>query len=210
MCGACHGATPWQENRLNGRVARVDLRANGHKLTLTEEQALISMDNWGYAPQVSTVRGAARLLFQERVRSSPSIGPTKFIKGTPILQSQFNCKYNYQRAQCKDPVIIEAWFQLVRNMIGKYGIQEEDIFNFDKTGFSIGIASTSRVVTASDWQGKPPQLQPGDREWVTSIETINARGWYLPPMVIFKGKVHLSTWFETTGLPSKLGNCLEQ
>ena len=53
-------------SRINGRVARVDIRANSHKLTPTEEQALIqwviSMDNRGYAPRVSAVRDAARLL----------------------------------------------------------------------------------------------------------------------------------------------------
>ena len=108
---------------------------------------------------------------------------------------------HYQRAHCEDPELIGAWFRLISNTIQKYGIQEEDIYNFDETGFAMGIASTSRVVTTSDRRGKPPQLQPGDREWVTAIEAINARGWYLPPMVIFKGKVHLSTWFETTQLP---------
>lgn len=195
-------------DRINGRVARVDIRANNHKLTPTEEQALIqwviSMDDRGYALRVSAVRDAARLLLQERVGSSASIGinwPTNFIKRTPTLRSRFNRKYDYQRARCEDPVIIEAWFRLVYNTIGKYGILKEDIFNFDETGFSMGIASTSRVVTASDRRGKPPQLQPGDREWVTTIETINSSGWYLPPMVIFKGKVHLSSWFHKTGLP---------
>jgi hypothetical protein len=52
----------------------------------------------------------------------------------------------------------------VYNTIAKYGIMVEDIYNFDETGFAIGIASTSRVVTSSDRRGKPPQLQPGDRE----------------------------------------------
>ena len=196
------------ENRLNGRVARVLTRANNHKLTPTEEQVLIqwiiSMDNRGYPPRVCAVQNAARLLLQQRVGPSASIGinwPTRFIKRQPTLQSRFNRKYDYQRAQCEDPELIGAWFRLVSNTIQKYGIQEEDIYNFDETGFAMGIASTSRVVTTSDRRGKPPQLQPGDREWVTAIEAINARGWCLPPMVIFKGKVHLSTWFETTQLP---------
>lgn len=65
----------------------------------------------------------------------------------------------------------------------------------------MGIASTSLVVTSSDRRGKPLQLQPSDREWATAIESINACGWSLPPMVILKGKVHLSTWYSTTDLP---------
>ncbi len=44
------------------------------------------------------------------------------------------------------------------------------------------------------------QLQPGDREWVTVIEAINACGWCLPAFIIFKGKVHLILWYENTNL----------
>ena len=39
-------------------------------------------------------------------------------------------------------------------------------------------------------------MQPGNREWVTSIETINATGWALPPYLIFKGKVFIESWFD--------------
>ena len=80
------------ENRLNGRVARVNTRANNHKLTPTEEQVLIqwiiSMDNRGYPPRVCAVQNAARLLLQQRVGPSASIGinwPTRFIKRQPTL-----------------------------------------------------------------------------------------------------------------------------
>ena len=34
--------------------------------------------------------------------------------------------------------------------ITKYGIQEDDIFNFDETDFMMGVASTAKVVTASE------------------------------------------------------------
>ena len=65
-------------DRVNGRVARPDTRAKGHKLTCTEEEALIkwiiSMDDRGYSPRVCAVRDAAKLLLSERVGSSASIG----------------------------------------------------------------------------------------------------------------------------------------
>ena len=37
------------------------------------------------------------------------------------------------------------WFQLVQNTIAKYGIVEQDIYNFDETGFSVGMTSTAKV-----------------------------------------------------------------
>ncbi|MGK7310588.1 hypothetical protein ACSRA6_22835, partial [Salmonella enterica] len=47
---------------------------------------------------------------------------------------------------CEDPKKIGEWFQLVKNMIAKYGIQPEDIYNFDETGFAMGIIATSKVL----------------------------------------------------------------
>jgi hypothetical protein len=88
----------------------------------------------------------------------------------------------------------------------EYGIVEADIYNFDETGFAIGVATHSaRVVTSSDRRGKPTHQQPGDPEWVTVIETISPTGWLLPPMVIVKGKIHLSPWYNDTDIPQKTG-----
>jgi hypothetical protein len=194
--------------RLRGRVSRVDSRPNRQKLTDTEEEVLerwiLSMDERGYPLTVTGVRDAARILLQQRVGLDGKIGinwPQRYIDRRPALKSQYSRKYDSQRAQCEDPEVIGAWFRLVLNTTAKYGILDDDSYNFDETGFAMGLASTSRVVTASDRRGKPPQLQPGDREWVTAIESINAKGWSLPPMVIFKGKVHISTWYEYNNLP---------
>jgi hypothetical protein len=65
----------------------------------------------------------------------------------------------------------------------------------------MGLAGSSRVITTTDRRNRPTQLQPGDREWATAIEGVNATGWYLPPMVILKGKVHQSTWYEHCQIP---------
>lgn len=65
----------------------------------------------------------------------------------------------------------------------------------------MGIIGTTRVVTRSDRRGRPVTIQPGDREWVISIESVNSRGWSLPPMLIFAGKVHISTWYENNDIP---------
>jgi hypothetical protein len=50
--------------------------------------------------------------------------------------------------------------------------------------------------------GRPHLIQPGQREWVTTIECINTRGWSLPTCIIFKGRVHIEGWFEEIDLPS--------
>ena len=50
------------------------------------------------------------------------------------------------------------------------------MFNFNKTGFIIGVALTSKVVTSSDTVSRAAVVQPGNREWVTTIKCVNALG----------------------------------
>jgi 3-methyladenine DNA glycosylase AlkC len=50
---------------------------------------------------------------------------------------------DYQRAKCKceDPRIISHCFDLVKNIYhSKYGIIEQDTYNFDETDFQMGMA----------------------------------------------------------------------
>ena len=63
--------------------------------------------------------------------------------------------------------MIQDWFKLVRNTINRSGILDEDIWNFDETGFMIGVISPHMVVTGSDRHTRPKEVQPGNREWVT-------------------------------------------
>jgi hypothetical protein len=58
-----------------------------------------------------------------------------FVKRHPELSSVYNRKFDIQRAEVEDPKLISLWFKLVGDIIAKYGVIEEDIFNFDETGF---------------------------------------------------------------------------
>jgi hypothetical protein len=40
-------------------------------------------------------------------------------------------------------------------LCNKHGIQDEDIYNFDETGFAMGLIATSWVVTRAEMPGKP-------------------------------------------------------
>jgi hypothetical protein len=54
----------------------------------------------------------------------------------------------------------------------------------------MGVAATSKVVTSSNTVGQAVVVQPGNRDWVTTIESINASGWCLLPFVILSRKLH--------------------
>lgn len=120
---------------------------------------------------------------------------SRFIKTQPELKTVWNRKFHSQRALCEDPATIQYWFQRVHDIRLEYGILDEDTYNFDETGFQMGVASTSKVVTSSDRVGRAILIQPGNREWVTVIEGICADGWSIPPFFILSGKFHQSTWY---------------
>ena len=123
-----------------------------------------------------------------------------FIKRRNELKTTYLRRYNYQRAKCEDPKIMREWFNLVQITIMQYGIATKDIYNFDKTRYAIGLTATTKVVTRTDLYGKRQVIQPGNHEWVTSIEYISSTGWALPPCIIFKGKVHIEGWYENPKL----------
>jgi hypothetical protein len=90
----------------------------------------------------------------------------------------------------------------VQNTIAKYSIRSEDIWNFDETGFMMGLSQSGMVITGSERQGRPKSVQPGNREWITAIPTINAEGQSIPPFIIGAGQYHLANWYRDSNLPA--------
>ncbi|KAJ5267937.1 hypothetical protein N7478_010745 [Penicillium angulare] len=75
----------------------------------------------------------------------------------------------------------------------RYGVTP---YNFDETGFAMGLTATAKVITRTEYYGKLALLQPGNREWVTVIECISAAGYVLSPYIIFKHKSLNLAWAE--------------
>jgi DDE superfamily endonuclease len=188
--------------RQRGQRPRRDMAANSRKLTDLEESIIVryvlDLDSKGFPPRYCGVEDMANQILTERDASR--VGPrwaANFVKRQPELTARFNRKYDYQRALC-DP---NSWFTLVQNTKAKYGILDSDTYNFDETGFLMGIIATTMVITSADRRGKPKMRQPGNRDWVTVIQSVNALGWTVPPYIIVKGQYHLLSWYENGQLP---------
>jgi hypothetical protein len=193
---------------LRRRLSRIQDRAssgaNSHKSSEIDERSLqkwnLSMDSREAALRPISVREMADLLPHQR-GTTPivSVGQNwvaHFMKRHPLLSFPSSKMYNHGREKCEDPKIIGEWFNLVQKTILQFGIDPEDIYNFDETAFTIGSTATAKVIARSGYYGRRSLLQPGNREWVTTMECINASGWALPPCVIFKGKVYIESWFD--------------
>jgi hypothetical protein len=127
--------------------------------------------------------------------------PSRFVSRTEEVKMAFNRAKDRQRILQEDPEIISAWFKLVRTTIEEYGVYTDDIHNFDETGFQMGVIGSMKVVTGSERRTRPNLIQPGDREWVTNVQSICAAGYAIPPFIIYKGRVHISAWYEQADIP---------
>ena len=149
--------TLWRQ--LQGTTSHMQTTSNYWKLSNTEESTLLAwildMDKYGLPLQLPTVSYLAQLLLSACL-SQPFYTITIrghwincFIKHHPELRLKYSRKYDYQCAKCKDSKLIKAWFAWVQETIKTYRIISKNIYNIDKTGFQIGVASTAKVIYGS-------------------------------------------------------------
>ena len=187
--------------RRAGRRSRRDYEPKLKRLDKLEEEAVVRRileeSARGFAPTKADVRAMADKLLHER--GSNPVGKNwinNFVKRTLELRTRWSRPYDHQRATCEDPAAIQRWFDLVQATKQKWGIVDDDIYNFDETGFMMGKILSQLVITASEGYGKKKRIQPGNREWVTVIQGVGASGRRLPPFVVFAGKVLIDVWFK--------------
>jgi DDE superfamily endonuclease/Tc5 transposase DNA-binding domain/helix-turn-helix, Psq domain len=192
--------------RLRGIPPRRDISANSRRLTDLQESVLseyiLELDSKGFPPRLCVVEDMANRILA--TRQDERVGQRwagNFVRRRPELRTRFQRKYDYQRAKCEDPAVVRAWFELVRNTIAKYAIVDADIYNFDETGFMMGVISTGMVVTSSDGRKQAKKTQPGNREWVTVVQAVNSVGYAIPPFLVVAGKNHLESWYNEVDFP---------
>ncbi|KAJ6258059.1 NADPH oxidase [Drechslerella dactyloides] len=196
--------------RCNGRSSRSNSIPKSRNLTQLEEnvivQYILELCARSFHPRLGSVEDMANQLLSTRAGDSTRrVGKNwaaNFVKRRPELQTRLSRKYDYQRAKCEDPDLIQKWFQLIQAIKAKYGIADNDIYNFDETGFAMGIISTTTVVTGAEMRDKAKLAQPGNREWATVIQGIGAEGWAVPPFIVLAGQHHLASWYTETNLPN--------
>ena len=179
------------------------------KLSQVEREVLIKrildMDARGFGYSVADVSEMANLLIDEDDRvDRDHVGKCwaeRFIGRTPELKTRRSRGYDYARAECEDPRVIGEWFRVLFNTKLKYGIHDDDVYNFDETGFMMGKIQSGMVVTAAEKRDRPKKRQSGNREWVTAIQAIGANERVVPPYIIFACKTIHFGWYRDRQLP---------
>ncbi|EDN98547.1 hypothetical protein SS1G_13406 [Sclerotinia sclerotiorum 1980 UF-70] len=166
-------------------------------------QYIIDMDERGFAPKLSGVEDMANYILESRrAKKVGKLWAYRFVKRHTKLEMCFSRIYDFQRALCEDPKLIEEWFRLVSNMRVKYSIVDSDFYNFDETGFMIGIICPRIVITNTERNSRSKAIQPDNREWATAIICGNGEGETIPPFLVVQGQVHLSNWYTETDFPA--------
>ena len=178
-----------------------DKRLPARKLLLSEEHAItkyiLELDERGFPPKHFMCQDMASKLLAERQEHPVGKNwPSSFVQRNSELQTRWTRALDRQRNLNRDPKKIKSWFT-----IQQYGITNQDIYNFDETGFAMGQISSHRVITSIHRHSKAPLEQPGNRQWTTVIQGVNGSVWTLPLYIIFNAKQHQLSWYIDADLP---------
>ena len=118
---------------MKGTPSRSECQPNGVEEDILSRH-ILDLGARGFPPDLSGVEDMANLILASRGGKRVSKRwAHRFVQRRPELKMRFSRVYDFQKALCENPETIGAWFRLVENMRGKYGIQDCDFYNFDET-----------------------------------------------------------------------------
>jgi hypothetical protein len=193
-------------NRAGGMQSRQKSHETYQAITPAMENALekwaLQMDSQGFPPRLDLFKAMAQLLYQQHMQESEESGPETlgptwlrgFLNRHPAVSARYSTTLDRQRAFANQPGPIKDYFKKLKAVIARYKIRDENIWNMDEKGFTLGLANRAKVVARAG--RRPPRTtHDGTRELITVIETCGANRTMLPPMVIFKGTAHYKGWY---------------
>jgi len=99
------------------------------------------------------------------------------------------------RKAAHDLVLITDWFKRFNALREEFGVANKDIWNFDETGFRIGVRRSQWIVTTCTSK-RSYLTTDGTRTLITSVEAVSAGGAVIEEMLIVPGKTHMEPWYE--------------
>ena len=99
------------------------------------------------------------------------------------------------RKEAHDPECMRLWFGEYRAALDEYEVVPVNIWNFDETGFRIGVGGSEWIVTF-DTRRRAWSPSDTNRQHVTAIEAVSAVRIHIDAMFIAAGKVLQERWFQ--------------
>jgi len=200
--------------RWKGRQSRHARIAPNRKLSQDEELALCQylnrLDEIGVPARYRQIGSYANEILARAHTDSSIPVPTvshmwtrRFLERHPEYLIRKQKTLDVKRKQAHNRDDLYYWFERYQKIRDERGILPTDTYNFDETGFRIGIGRDQWVVTRDS---KRPLFlaSSSNQELVTVIETISGDGAVLPPMIIVPGMLQMEDWFTKTNLPGNV------
>lgn len=81
-------------------------------------------------------------------------------QSTPEYYIRRRRDLNVEKASALDKTMVERWFQDYQRVVTKHGICQQDIYNFDETGFQIGVRQDQFIITREPKRSYSIDLSP--------------------------------------------------
>jgi hypothetical protein len=189
------------QSRVHGTTSVRKAHERQQRLTTAEEASLVKtvnlMHGWGWPMTIKAVEAFATELLQRR-GDQKALGQcwySNFLARREDLKVSKTRTLDQNRRDATHPEVLQGWFSLFSNVVSTYGIPEADWYNMDEKGFMKGVGDASKIIISKE-ESHAYINQPGNREWVSVIESINTTEYSLPPFVIFKGKTIQRSWAD--------------
>ncbi len=181
-------------SRLKGYQSKTAVRGLHYRALKPDQESalrqyLTKLDQLGLPARLHLVQSTANALrAQDFPRwNSPPLLSDKWAKRWLDRQSDlFKAKRKpiaADRKNAHDPKVLQTHFDEFKEVIVKYGITEDDTWNFDETGYRMGIARSDWVVTV-DSNRRIYSKDSDNRESLTGIECISGGGKNISSMLI--------------------------
>jgi len=111
----------------------------------------------------------------------------------PDLKIRWSRSLEKCRANNANPATIRCFYDIYEEVVKEFNILKENIYNMDEKRIQLGVGKQVASIIDCD-QKEVYNIEDGNRELVTVIETVCADGSALAPLVIFKGARINSEW----------------
>jgi hypothetical protein len=187
--------------RINGHSS---LSSNGgHNKALNETQELTVQKfldrsiQLGFPLRHDMLWSAAQIILRrsDSTRVLSHCWPSNFVKLYSRYHNVVSTPLATIRKAAHKVEVIKEHFARYKRVVEEKGIDVANIYNFDETGFRIGCARGSLVITHATIS-RVYIPDPDNRETITSVECISAGGFAIQPMLIMSGKTHRHKAFD--------------
>lgn len=182
-------------NRFNGTTkSHIQASIAKRALTPAEEEVLVEwckvMGRRGIPLTHATVRDHASDISGREIGVSWT---ARFMKRHPSLKIKWTTGLEACRARSLNATLVNEFYDMLEEVVKEYKIHESDIYNMDEKGIQLGVGGRVAAIVDRD-QKDVYQIENGNRELVTMIETVCADGSSLRPTVIYPGKRRDLEW----------------